>query len=93
MNQWRSCEFHLQLENGVIIRTSTGYKAIANNGSSEFFSATSGFDPLRDAVDFINEEVNKNGNCKRDYFELFWRMGDHCLDCSSSKARVLNNVL
>ena len=59
MNQWRPCEFYLQLENGVIIRTSTGYKAIANNGSSEFFSITSGFDPLRDAIDFINEEVNK----------------------------------
>ena len=59
MNQWRPCEFYLQLENGVIVRTSTGYKAIANNGSSEFFSITSGFDPLRDAVDFINEEANK----------------------------------
>ena len=59
MNQWRPCEFYLQLKNGVIIRTSTGYKAIANNGSSEFFSITSGFDPLREAVDFINEEENK----------------------------------
>ena len=29
MNQWRPCEFYLQLKNGVIIRTSTGYKAIA----------------------------------------------------------------
>lgn len=60
MEQWRPCEFYLQLENGVIIRTSIGYKAIANNGSSEFFSVTSGFDPLRDAVDFVNEEANKN---------------------------------
>lgn len=59
MNQWRSCEFYMQLENGVIIRTSTGYKAIANNGRSEFFSATSSFDPLRDAVDFVNEGANK----------------------------------
>ena len=59
MNQWRHCEFYRQLENGVIIRTSTGYKAIANIGSSEFFSITSGFDPLRDAVNFINEEANK----------------------------------
>ena len=59
MNQWWHCEFYLQLENGVIIRTSTGYKAIANNGGSEFFSITSGFNPLRDAMDFINEEANK----------------------------------
>ena len=56
MNQWRPCEFYMQLESGVIIRTSTGYKAIANNGSSEFFSVTSGFEPLREAVDFV-----KNG--------------------------------
>ena len=59
MNQWRPCEFYLQLKNGVVIRTADGYKAIANNGSSEFFSITSGFEPLREAVDFINEEVNK----------------------------------
>ena len=59
MNQWRPCEFYMQLENGVVIRTSTGYKAIANNGSSEFFSITSGFDSLREAVNFINVEANK----------------------------------
>lgn len=59
MNQWRHCQFYMQLENGVIIRTSTGYKAIANNGNSEFFSVTSGFGPLRDAMEFINEEANK----------------------------------
>ena len=59
MNQWRPCEFYPQLENGVIIRTSTGYKPIDNNVSSEFFSITSSFDPLREAVNFINEEANK----------------------------------
>lgn len=60
MNQWRPCEFYLQLKNGVIIRAADGYKAIANNGRSEFFSITSSFGPLREAMEFINEEVNKN---------------------------------
>lgn len=56
LNKWKSAVRYIELEDGIIIDTGTGYKAIRKDGKSQWFVGR--FGVFEEVEEFLKEREN-----------------------------------